>query len=448
MIRSLSIALAVLLFGFAQHAYAHGLGFETISGNVGERRISLTTQITPTEFTAESQKRIAVSVTDARTNESLQNLILFVKMSHAGEPVFEDSFFAHDGSVEIDVRFVADGVPEIRGNFDEQTDSWIGTEGGSLELAGPVFSSGGLYDFEIIIKSIDGNVIENPRTYRPSITLTTEHSYEGEGEGGDMVTFGVKSYYDTITDFQYDALTNAITFEMPFDWSEQNISHVSVVHEEVHFPKNYEGLFVPSYTGKANGIALFKSSITVDDYSIEDERIVHFVLSQDHLRYLKQAQKSSGIDNPQNLVFSLEVSERVVFPVIAMTRGEEIQVDLTWDPITIEPEKSTRFIFTFRDAATGEPMRNTPYDFVLVQGGNEVYRKSGNAQIGGDFADYTFSQGQTGQTSIRFENIGGTGLGTEFGIMVVPEFGPLVLVVLSASIIAMLAINRRAAYTA
>jgi hypothetical protein len=86
-------------------------------------------------------------------------------------------------------------------------------------------------------------------------------------------------------------------------------------------------------------------------------------------------------------------------------------------------------------------MKNTLYDFVIMQNGKELYKKSANAQIGGDFTDYTFLEGQKGQTTIRFENLRGTGMGTEFGITVVPEFGPLSFVVFFVTILAALVIG-------
>jgi predicted secreted protein with PEFG-CTERM motif len=199
---------------------------------------------------------------------------------------------------------------------------------------------------------------------------------------------------------------------------------------------------VPSYSGTVNGIDLFKSSVTIDDYSIEDERIVHFVLTQDTIRYLKQAQKSAGIENPQGMKFELKVGEKLVFPVIAMTKDESLQVDMSWEPETIEPGKNTKFIYTFRDGKTGELLRNTSYDFVILQNGKELYKKSANAQIGGDFADYTFTESQKGQTTIQFNNLRGTGQGTEFTIMVVPEFGPLVILVLGSAVAAIIILGR------
>ena len=80
---------------------------------------------------------------------------------------------------------------------------------------------------------------------------------------------------------------------MPFDWSEKTVSHIPVVHTEVHFPKDFVDFLTPSYSGKINGIDLFKSNVIIDDYTEENERIVHFVILQDHLQYLKQEQKKS-----------------------------------------------------------------------------------------------------------------------------------------------------------
>ncbi|MEM4252602.1 MAG: PEFG-CTERM sorting domain-containing protein [Candidatus Nitrosotenuis sp.] len=421
-------------------AYGHGLGIDTIKSiNVNGKKIDLTTQISPSDVSDDSKKIINIIATDSTSGQNVMNSIIDLGLYHEGRLIFRENFFLDDGTATIEIE---NEQGKISGHFDEQINAWLDTET-PIRIPSVSFQSGGLYHFEITFKTFEGQLVSSPMTYTTDVTIATNHTYIMKDKVGNDVPFGIKSYYDKITDFNYDPITNTITFEMPFDWSEKNISHPMVVHEEVHFPKEFIDLFVPSYTGKANGIDLFKSSVTIDDYSVEHERIVHFVLSQDNIRYLKQAQKAAGIESPENLVFTLEVSDKVVFPVIAMTKNEEVQVDLSWDPVTIEPGKNTKFIFTFRNAMTGEPIRNTSYDFILMQGGSEIYRKSGNAQIGGGFVDYTFSEGQTGQTSIRFERIGGTDTSTEFGVMVVPEFGSLAFIVLSLSLISALLIGKR-----
>ena len=105
------------------------------------------------------------------------------------------------------------------------------------------------------------------------------------------------------------------------------------------------------------------------------------------------------------------------------TRDEQFQVDLSWEPVEMLPGEEVTFVFTIRDGAAGDPLRQSTYDFVILQNGAEIYRSGGTAVVGGGFETYTFSEEQTGPTIIRFEDIAGTGAVTEFGVVVVPEFG-------------------------
>ena len=88
-------------------------------------------------------------------------------------------------------------------------------------------------------------------------------------------------------------------------------------------------------------------------------------------------------------------------------------------------------------------MRLSTYDFVILQNNIEVYRTSGNAEVGGQFEEYTFEESQTGPTVIRFENIRGTDSETEFGLVVVPEFGWLAVLVLATGLFSMISITKK-----
>ncbi|MGI0004083.1 MAG: PEFG-CTERM sorting domain-containing protein [Candidatus Nitrosotenuis sp.] len=435
--------VAVLIIPM-QCVYGHGLGLDTIKSiNIGNKKITITAQITPTEFSESSEKKIIITTSDAITNLNIDNVTLLVGLYHEGNLIFRDSFFASDGTTIIDVK-PSEGKTEITGNWDSDVGAWYLTESKPVDLVGPVFGSGGLYHFEIELKTINDpkNFLQNQGPYFADVTMTTSQPYNEQDKDGNTVNFGIKSYYDKASSFDYDPITNSVAFEMPFDWKEQNISHVPVVHEEVHFPKSFGDFFSPSYVGKLNGVELFKSSVTIDDYTNEDERIVHFVLSQDNLRYLKQVQKDAS-NEPQNMKFTLEPNDNLVFPVIAITRDEQIQVDLSWDPLIIEPDKNTKFIYTFRDAKTGELLRNTQYNFVILQNEKELYKKSANANIGSDFADFTFSESQKGHLAIRFENLRGADRSTEFVITVVPEFGQLAFAILSIAVVSSLIIGNK-----
>lgn len=421
--------------------YGHGLGLETIKLNINDRKLSITTQISPTEFSESAQKQITMTITDSLTTQNV-DAILLIAMYHEDIQIFREYFGTTDGVLRIDVNPNTEGQIQISGRQEQTFNAWYGTESDSLEITGPILNTGGLYRFEVEIKSINSETMQN-QAFSTHITSITNHQYDKQDKNGNTIRFDVKSYYDEISGFDYSTDTNSITLEMPFDWSEQNISHTEVVHEEIHFPKKFTDLLVPSYTGTVNGIDLFKSSITIDDYSIEDQRIVHFVLSQDTLRYLKQAQKDKGVENPQDMKFVLKVGSKIIFPVIAMTKDESLQVDLSWEPEIIEPDKNTKFIFTFRDGKTGELLRNTTYDFVILQNGKQIHAKSANAQIGGDYVDYTFSESQKGPITIQFNNLRGAGQGTEFSIMVVPEFGVLIFIILAMSITSVIIFSRK-----
>ena len=174
-------------------------------------------------------------------------------------------------------------------------------------------------------------------------------------------------------------------------------------------------------TGYVNDIKLFKSSVTVDDYTYDDERTVHFVLLQDHLRYLKNEMRALEQPLPDKIEFKLVASQETKFPLIAYTASEELKVNLAWDPMDIEAGVPTNFVFTIRDSYTDSPMRLSDYTFVIIQNNEEIHRVTDNAEVGGDFEKFTFSEDQTGPTIIKFENIRNTGQETEFALVVVDE---------------------------
>ncbi|MGH1521432.1 MAG: PEFG-CTERM sorting domain-containing protein, partial [Nitrosopumilus sp.] len=333
----------------------------------------------------------------------------------------------------------------IHGSQDSLLGAWHGTESTPVEITGPLFDSGGLYTFEIEIRTIDEptNIIESSDVYTADLTIVETTTFIEKDSQNNDVEFGLKSYFEKISNFEYDPDVKQVTFEMPFDWRESKVSHVSVVHEEVHFPKDFDEFFSPSYTGYANGIELFNASVSIDDYTEEDERIVHFVLLQDHLKFLKNEMKKSDEPLPDNIVFTLSASDEIEFPLEAYTKSEDFKVNLAWDPVTVEPGSDTNFIFTIRDGATGDPLRGSDYTFVIIQNGEEIHRTSGTAQVGGEFEKFTFSDEQTGPTIIKLENIRNTGQEVEFGLVVAPEFGTIAILILIVSITSIIFITRR-----
>lgn len=424
--------------------YGHGWGIDTTSIDVEGRDISISIEI-PQYFDASNNKFITVTAIDDKTKESVEDVTFLIGLYKNNEIIFRNYFFTPDGNLLINVVPTEEGETKIVGQKDSLLEAWYATDSQPIKLEGPIFNSGGLFNFEVELRTIDEptNIVENLGVYSVDVSMVETVDHNLQSIDGNLVNFKSKSYFDNLNNFNFDSKNNILTFQMPFNWSEKIISHVPVVHTEVHFPKGFVDFIAPSYIGKVNGIELFKSNVIIDDYTEESERIIHFVLLQDHLQYLKQEQKKINQELPDYMLFSLQLSDIVDFPMTAFTRDEIFQVDLSWDPVQIEPEKNTKFIFTIRDATTGEPLRKSTYDFIILQNNIELYKTSGEAQVGGDFKQYTFKEDQTGPTVIRFENIRGSESGTEFGLVVVPEFGLLGILVLGTGLFVMITIYRR-----
>ena len=406
----------------ASSVYGHGLGIDTISSiNIQEKQFSVSIEM-PMYFENE-QEQITITATDNETDENVNNVTYLIGIFYKDEMILRNYFFAENGILPIIVTPTDDGDITIVGDQDSLLGAWSGTETNPVEITGPIFNSGGLYTFEIEIRTIDEptNVIEDSGVYFADLTIVESKSFPQKDQNNQDVEFGTKSYFDSISNFQYDSDKKEVTFEMPFDWNESKMSHVNVIHVETQFPKDFEEFLSPSYTGYVNDIKLFKSSVTVDDYTYDDERTVHYVLLQDHLRYLKNEMRALEQPLPDKIEFKLVASQETKFPLIAYTESEEFKVNLAWDPKDIEIGVPTNFVFTIRDSYTDSPMRLSDYTFVIIQNNEELHRVSDNAEVGGDFEKFTFSEGQTGPTIVKFENIRNTGQETEFAFVVVDK---------------------------
>jgi hypothetical protein len=405
----------------ASSVYGHGLGIDTISVNtIQEKQISISVEM-PMYF-ENDQEQITITATDTETDETAKNVTFLIGIFNNNEMILRNYFFAEDGILPIIVTPTDDKEIIIYGEQDSLLGAWHGTDSNIVEITGPLFNSGGLYTFEIEVRTIDEptNIIEDSGVYTADLTIVDSASYSQKDQNNADVEFSTKSYFDSVSNFSYDSEAKEVTFEMPFDWNESKMSHVSVVHVETHFPKDFLEFLYPSYLGSVNDIKLFKSSVTVDDYTYDDKRTVHFVLLLDHLRYLKNEMRESGQPLPDNIMFKLSASEDAKFPLIAYTESEEFKLNLAWDPEDIESGVPTNFVFTIRDSYTDGPLRLSDYTFVIIQNNEEIHRVSGNAAVGGDFEKFTFAADQTGPTTIKFENIRNTGQETEFALVVVP----------------------------
>ena len=417
----LGILLALVVTISVGTAFGHGAGIE---GSplvfTNDREVKVTVELLPSDFYKSDQKMIKIDAYDHTNRETITNASFKVEVFNDEKLLLNEWFYAKDGililKVDPDVIVTDRNSIEISG---EKNDFglWEKKDESPLIVTGPVFDEGGIFTFKITLDAQDEIGTINDVEFEVQVSVT-DVSYHQEDVGTKETEFRVKSYYDKISNFEYDSKENIAKVSLPFDFSESNISHTNVIHTEIMFPKNTLEFLSPNYFGTGNGIELFKSSIFIDDYSEEDNRIVHFVLLPDHLRHIKNQLKKIGDELPNSIDLVLTKGKEIQFPLRTLTLSEEYQVDLSWDPKVIIPGENVKFIYTFRDTTDLGPIRNSDYTMTILQDGKTLFSEDRFAKIGADFTDFTFSEEQTGLTVVRFSNISGSGQQTEFAFVV------------------------------
>ena len=92
-------------------------------------------------------------------------------------------------------------------------------------------------------------------------------------------------------------------------------------------------------------------------------------------------------------------------PIYHFTPDGQIEVGLSWDPNVLLTGKEISFFVTFFDRANNKP-NLLPFDFVLMQNGKQLERIPSISQVGMNVQHFVFSN--SGPTTIRIENVGGT----------------------------------------
>ena len=419
--------VSTLLFLLPGIAWGHGTDIDSSRAvEIGDKRIYVSTEIT----NVAEERKIIIMVSERNSDKTVGDVILSMELYR--NSLLHERFYAPEGIL----RFVVEAGEEpvkINGFLDEIFGVWSYGDEDEIVLKGAELDSKGLYTFKIGIEQVlwTDESSDDVGIFRTDVSVIEDITHVVSDSNGSFVKFETRSYFDTVTDFEYDYNEKRVYFQIPFDWDDKTISHIPVVHIEVRFPNNFTEFYSIGYTGTANGIDLFRSSVTIDDYTKEDYRIIHFVLLGDHLQYIKNIMEETDKVS-DGIAFTLDLSDKIEFPLSATTRDEQFQIDLSWTPLEISQEEKTTFIFTIRDGATGEPLRHSSYDFIIIQSGQKIYETSDTAVVGGNYEEYTFAKGQTGPTTIRFDDIRGTGQETEFGVVVIPELGAPLLVLAAA----------------
>ena len=415
------LLVCLLLFSSISESYGHGLGYEIMPPEMlGSKLVSL--EITSDTWPDEYTKEITFSLFETDTGVNVENVTYFIMLTKQNEVLFDTTGQRDDGTfmlklhtTESDQITVEEAGSDLIGSlFDE-------TLGKVVNVKGNAFSSGGLYNFKVIITTGDdySNVLSSPLDYDVGISFLDKTSHSINDINFGQQEFGIITYYDLLNDdFAYEPSKKAIGYSMPFDWSEENILVTSTMHQEIIIPKTFGDLMVESFSATVNGFQVSENVLTIDDFSPEN-RLVHLVLNQNNL--LKISKTIDGF--PNKMDFSIMPSGDNL-PLTTMTENAQFKLRLSWEPQNIQSGSTAVFFFEVFDAFLIDRQVSVNYDLSIMNNDDMVFQTSGVSNASGhNMIEFDVPDDVTGVITLQFDNLNGSKLADAVFSVVVDRIG-------------------------
>ena len=409
----------VLLFSSISESYGHGLGYEIMPPEMlGSKLVSL--EISSDTWPDEYTKEITFSLFETDTGVNVENVTYFVMLTKQNEVLFDVTGQRDNGIFMLKLHTTDSDQITV----EETGSDFFGSlfDGGEIvNVKGNAFSSGGLYEFKVIITTGDdySNVLSPPLDYDVGISFLDKTSYNINDINFGQQEVGIITYYDLINDdVVYDQSKKMINFSMPFDWSEENILVTSTMHQEIIIPKTFGDLMVESFSANVNGFQVQESVLTIDDFSPQN-RLVHLVLNQNNLLEISRA-----IDGfPNKMDFSIMPSADNL-PLTTMTENAQFKLNLSWEPQNIESGSTATFSFEVIDAFLLDRQVAVSYDLSILHDGEKIIDTSGfSTDVGSNMIKFDIPDDVTGVITLQFENLNGSDLADASFPVVVNRIG-------------------------
>ena len=243
--------------------------------------------------------------------------------------------------------------------------------------------------------------IDEPLVFNSGISIaqTTRHDFIDPNFGDQNID--VITYYDEISNFEYNPNSKEISYSMPFEWSQSNINQTSIIHEELAIPNNFGDLLVSGFTMYVNGIKLSEDVVTIDDF-FADDRIIHFIIFQKEL--LNVFENNSNL-NGMDFVIK---PDRDYVHLRSVTENGQFRILVSWEPENLKSNSNAKIIFDVTDVF----LKNTPvatnYEFSITQNDRIIFEQSGvstNSKNEHNIAEFMIPEDVTGIVHLNFKNL-------------------------------------------
>ncbi len=398
------MAFCVSVDGF-DNAYGHGIGSETFPPvELNGKSVTLEVSSSQSDPDTSDDQQISISLIDFDSNITLRDVTFLVKAERGEQFLFEQEFKADNGFMVF--NFVSEEVDSIlveEGDNGSLFGSLLGFESRMIHIKGPNLSDGGLYKLDVSVLTADGysKKIEVPLVFNAGISIaqTSVHNFVDPNFGEQNIH--VVTYYDEISDFQYDPNSKEIKFSMPFDWSESNINQTSVVHEELVIPKTFGDLLVSGFTMYINGIKLSEDVVTIDDF-FSDERVIHFIIYQRELmNVFENSSGQSGMD------FIIKPNLDYVH-LSSVTDNGQFRILVSSEPENLKSNSNVKVIFDVTDIFLKNRLISTSYVFSMTQGDRIIFEQNGistDSQDEYNVVEFMIPEDVSGIVNLNFKNL-------------------------------------------
>ena len=403
------IISTIFVVGF-DFAYGHGVGSETFPPvDLNGKQVTLEVSSSTSDPEANDDQQISISLIDFDSKITLRDVTFLIKSERGEQFLFEQEFKADNGFIVF--NFVSEENDSIileEENGGGLFGSLLGLESRMVHVKGPKLSEGGLYKLDVTVLTADdySQKLDVPLVFNAGISIaqTSQHDFIDPNFGEQNIH--VITYYDEISNFNYDSNSKEISFFMPFEWTQSNINQTSVVHEELVIPKKFGDLLVSGFTMYVNEVKLSEDIVNIDDF-FSDGRIVHFII------YQKELQKIFDNDSNQNGMTFLIKPDRDYTHLSAVTDNGQFRILVSSEPENLKSNSGAKILFDVTDIFLKNKPVATNYEFSVTQGERIIFEQSGTSTDSKDehnIAEFMIPDDVTGIVNLNFKNLDGNNL--------------------------------------
>ena len=437
---------------------AHGDGFssENVYASVNGRKMAMFIKINPPILTSENltDRYVQFRFYDANTNSSIKNVSFFLNVTKGDQKLGHDLFYTEDGFMTIKFQPGEEGKWLVHGDHFPINDAWY-SQTDQVNVVSPILSQGGLYHFNMDLLSFD-YPNENLPPYNGTVMFD---SYLSVGDfGSTAINYNAKSYnttivsyYDKISNINFDSSKLRFSWSMPFDWDQSRYQDRKfLVHEELRIPDSFkEFVNTPTFSATINGNPMNPNKIVFDTYSIENTAIVHLFVYKDDVKKLSSA---IGV-NTNTMDFAVSPSQTNITTssdIFSDFGGWEIK--LGWSPQTLSGGAINNLKLSFYDQLTGQPVQSdVNYDLKILDARGDTIISKSNLVARGGTDIQSINMPSNGiyvihvsvKSFINNDILDTSRPGTARGNIVIPEFGVIVTWVLAVALVSIIAVSAR-----